>query len=115
IIDRNLVRFYAKTTTIPTNPRTPPRFLSRRRAPSEREPGADRVGHERLAEPGTHRMLGPPPGAVRGHDHARPQGGQVIQNPRDERLEQRPVQMKAAEHRIQRAVPGEPPRVPADV
>jgi hypothetical protein len=52
---------------------------------------------------------------VGGHDEVGGQGGQVVENPRDERLEHRPVQVEAAYHGVQRAVSGQPPRVPADV
>src|SRR6202012_1128779 len=79
------------------------------------EAGADGVRHERLAEPGAHGVLGPPSGAVGGYDEVGGQGGQVVENPRDERLEHRPVEVEAAYHGVQRAVSGQPPRVPADV
>src|SRR5215471_2941184 len=92
---RNLVRFYAKPTTIPR--RTPERHrdFSARRS-SEREAGVYGVGHERLAEPRAHRVLGSPAGAVRGHEHARCQIGQVVEDLGDERLERRPTEVESA-------------------
>jgi hypothetical protein len=71
-------------------------------ASSEREAGADGVGDEGLAEPGGDRVLRPPAGAVGRDDHAGGEGGEVVQDGRDERLEDRPVEVEAADHRVQR-------------
>src|SRR5215472_8369499 len=83
--------------------------------PSKGEAGADGVRHERFAEAAAHRVLGSPSGAVRGHQQLRRHLRQVVEQPRDQRLEQRPVEVEAAHRRVQRLVPGEPPGVAADV
>ena len=83
--------------------------------PSELEAGADRVRDEGSGEPGGHRVLGAPAGAVRGYEHARVQGGQVVQNPGDQRLERRATRWNPPSQRIKRLVAGEAPSVAGDV
>jgi hypothetical protein len=61
---------------------------------SEGEPGADAVGHEGFTESGGHSVLGPPAGAVRGNEHLGIEKGEVIEHPRYEGLEQRPVEVE---------------------
>src|SRR6266851_9467277 len=82
---------------------------------SEGEPGADAVGHEGFAESGRHGVLGPPAGTVRGNEHLGIEQGEVIEHPRDEGFEQRPVEVEPAEQRVQRLPAGQSPGVAADV
>src|SRR6266481_6030088 len=84
-------------------------------AGSEGEPGTDAVGHEGFAEPGGHGVLGPPAGAVRGNEDRGIEQGEVIEDPRDEGLEDRPVEVEPAEQCVQGLLAGEPPGVAADV
>ena len=69
---------------------------------SEGEAGADRVRHERFAEAAAHCVLGSPSGAVRGHQHLRCHLRQVVEHPRDQRLEQRTAQVEAAQQGVER-------------
>ena len=89
--------------------------LLSRCAASELEASPDSVGDERLAEAGAHGVLGPPSGAVGRDDHRGSQGAQVVEDPGDERLEDRPVEMEAAHDGVQRAVLGYPSGVVTDV
>jgi hypothetical protein len=54
------------------------------------EAGTNRIRHVYVAEPGRHCVLGPPAGAMRGHQPVRLKGCEVVQHLRDERLEYRP-------------------------
>ena len=57
---------------------------------------ADGVRHERGREPCGHRVLRPPSGAVRGHDHAGVHRRNLVKDARDQRLEQRAAEMESA-------------------
>ena len=78
-------------------------------AGSEGEPGTDAVGHEGFAESGGHGVLGPPAGAVCGNEHLGAEQGEVIEHPRDEGFEDRPVEVEPAEQCMQGLLAGEPP------
>src|ERR1700729_164080 len=52
---------------------------------------------------------------MRRNDDLRVQRTQVVDAPRDQRLEDRPVEVKAADNRVQRPVLGKPAGVTADV
>lgn len=78
------------------------------------EAGADGVGDERLAEPGADGVLGSPSGAVGGDDDAGHQRAKVVQDPGDERLEDRSAEVEPAHHRVERAFLGQAPGVAAD-
>src|SRR5258708_34223420 len=82
---------------------------------SEGKPGADAVGHEGSAEWGRHGVLGPPAGTVRGNEHLGIEQGEVIEHPRYEGFEDRPVEVEPAEQCVQRLLTGESPGVAADV
>src|SRR5260370_14854579 len=82
---------------------------------SEGEPGADAVGHEGFAESGGHGVLGPPAGTVRGNEHLGIEQGEVIEHPRYEGFEDRPVEVEPAEPCGQPLLTGESPGVAADV
>src|ERR1022692_948791 len=82
---------------------------------SEVEAGADRVGDEGVREPGGHGVLGAPAGAVRRDQDARVHRGQVVEDARDQGLEQRAVEVEPAEQRIERLPAGQPPGVAGDV
>jgi hypothetical protein len=82
---------------------------------SQLEAGAAGVGDERLTEPGSHGTLGSPSGAVGGNDDAGHQRAKVVQDPWDERLEDRSAEVEPAHHGVERAFFGQAPGVAADV
>ena len=49
------------------------------------------------------------------HEHPGVQRGQVVEDPGDQRLEQRSAQVEAAEQRVERLAASKPPGVPGDV
>ncbi len=71
-------------------------------SPSQPQASADRVRDVGAGEPGRHRVPGPPAGAVCGHQHPGVQRGQVVEHPRDQRLEQRAAQVVAAQQGVER-------------
>src|SRR5262252_3232336 len=76
-------------------------------AQSEFEARADGVRDERLAKASAHRVLGPPPGAVGRDDDTRSKGAKVIEDLRDEGLEDRSVEMESAHDRVEGALFGQ--------
>ena len=90
-----------------TDPLSEFRAGDTRTAIVEMQAGADRVRHVGLAEPGRHRVLGPPAGAVRRDEPVRAERREVVEHPGDQRLEHRPVQVEAADDRVQRLATGQ--------
>src|SRR5262249_31230347 len=81
---------------------------------SEFEARADGVGDERLAKAGADGVLGPPSGAVGRDDDTGGEGAQVVEDERDEGLEDRPVEMESAHDRVEGALVGQAAGVAAD-
>src|SRR5579859_1824195 len=82
---------------------------------SEREARPDAIGDVRITESARQRVLGPPAGAVGGHNHAWLQRAKIGTHALDQWLVQRPIQVKAAEEPVHPRSAGERQRIPCDV